>query len=538
MPSHARASLACVIGCTCASLLYWATTSGRWHPLQVGRLRERAAAHLSRASAADAVIRPLAPEPPSDGAQPLPAPAEPAIAAAPNASSPTGGSFEPASWLASTVRDADGAQHARLRNDTLDEYVELHNAIVSAPRDSSHVAWRGQQVPRRFIIVRPCCQLCNRVRVLVSALVLGVLTSRAVLMDFDGGYYGRLLDMFSPRVQLATFSTPRPEKSLAWEHMLHDFLCTDALGPGLSSVPTVVLSGSPCFMHVLHLNPSLRHAFTRAFGSAEGLFAAVVSRVLPVSDDVAGQLSAAHAQIQAAAAQAGARGAGGASPPGAPSSPRPFIVGVHVRNGRDFRSNKLTPEQWAQLAQCARDAVPAHRAAEAVWYVATDGEESRHAARAAFGEAVGASRVVIFPGFAHGKSCRGDNCSVSRAGAVYSLVELMLLARCDLRILTPMSSFSETAAALSARRGVYFHPDRQRKFHYESAVEVLPHCLVPFTAEMPGSMQLSDTLRSLPCGRRVQKLDDSAWSHPFGLRFLDNSSALPVQLARRHTRLD
>ena len=51
--------------------------------------------------------------------------------------------------------------------------------------------------PLRYLLVNPCCQLCNRLRVLVSAVALGILTERAVVMDFDGGYYGKFADLFA-----------------------------------------------------------------------------------------------------------------------------------------------------------------------------------------------------------------------------------------------------------------------------------------------------------------------------------------------------
>ena len=68
------------------------------------------------------------------------------------------------------------------------QYVQLHRAFVSKGSSAStaEVPGRGT-LPRRFLVVKPCCQLCNRVRVLISALALGILTDRAVLIEFDGG---------------------------------------------------------------------------------------------------------------------------------------------------------------------------------------------------------------------------------------------------------------------------------------------------------------------------------------------------------------
>jgi uncharacterized membrane protein YgcG len=94
------------------------------------------------------------------------------------------------------------AEWRRRREASFQRYVALHHAFLSPARDGAtvHVPGRGA-LPRRFLLVKPCCQLCNRVRVLVSALALGILTDRAVLMEFDGNghdgeYYGRFADLF------------------------------------------------------------------------------------------------------------------------------------------------------------------------------------------------------------------------------------------------------------------------------------------------------------------------------------------------------
>ena len=116
------------------------------------------------------------------------------------------------------------------------------------------------------------------------------------------------------------------------------------------------------------------------------------------------------------------------------------------------------------------------------------------------------------------------------------------------------------AAALARRPGLYFHFDLARKFHYESATEALPGCFVPFTAEMPGSMNLRSIVRRLPCGAAVRAAgsvaDDAAsrqaaperdgaadalaaerrlWTQPTGLRFLNGEAKLPEALAKSVT---
>ncbi len=92
------------------------------------------------------------------------------------------------------------------RNATFARYVALHRAFFSA--GSGPVAVPGapgageRRLRRRYILVRPCCQLCNRLRVLISALALGILTDRAVVIEFDKEYYGRLDDLFESPLAL------------------------------------------------------------------------------------------------------------------------------------------------------------------------------------------------------------------------------------------------------------------------------------------------------------------------------------------------
>jgi hypothetical protein len=165
----------------------------------------------------------------------------------------------------------------RRREASIAKYIMLHRAMLrgtrsgraedgiggSVKRESAthaEVPSRGL-LPRRFIVVRPCCQLCNRMRVLVSALALGILTDRAVLIDFDGSssgatvgaqsdYYGRFDDLFDSPIAVQSrlprdveargavtgaggdglnAATGTGTRSLPWLTMMTDFMCTDPL---------------------------------------------------------------------------------------------------------------------------------------------------------------------------------------------------------------------------------------------------------------------------------------------------------------------
>jgi len=117
------------------------------------------------------------------------------------------------------------------------------------------------------------------------------------------------------------------------------------------------------------------------------------------------------------------------------------------------------------------------------------------------------------------------------------MIELLIVSMSNATVLTPMSSFSETAAALSGMPGLYFHFDTSRKFHFESATEALPGCFVPWTSDMPGSMNLHTLINKLPCAAEVRQArgPTSLWTHPLGLRFLDGEAKLPEQLAKKVT---
>ena len=435
----------------------------------------------------------------------------------------------------------------RRRSVAFADYIALHAAILRGDRSD------GSLVRRRYILVQPCCQLCNRVRVLISALALGILTGRAVLMDFDGmgkgsgkgsDYYGRLDDLFDSPLRVQSTKTPHElqataggERSLAWLELMTGFICQQPL---LWDEPVVVIQGSPAFLHSLFLNPSLREAFEAAFGGLDGLFAALFfellqphAALLNEARDFVRRRALDGATTAAAAATSG-RAARLVEQPA-------FVVGLHVRNGRDFRTKKITEEEWKQLAACAQALVP--RAAQpgegwggkggrgrqrASYVIATESAESQAAATAALGQQATVYKASL-PKGSHGGSS-------SREGAKRALVELLIVSLSNASVLTPMSSFSETAAALAGRPGLYFHFDTSRKFHHESAVEAVSGCFVPWTAEMPGSMNLHSLLKELRCADEVRRTHrESPWVEPTGLRFLDGSAVLPERLAKKVT---
>ncbi len=81
----------------------------------------------------------------------------------------------------------------------LTEYCDLHRRIISG---SSSSGGSGGSDKRQFIIATPQAQMNNRLRVIVSALLIGVLTKRAVLVEFSSGYYANLDDLFAMPIDI------------------------------------------------------------------------------------------------------------------------------------------------------------------------------------------------------------------------------------------------------------------------------------------------------------------------------------------------
>ena len=292
-------------------------------------------------------------------------------------------------------------------------------------------------------------------------------------------------------------------KQLPWLSMMSDFLCMD---PNKWTDAAITIQGSPGFLHTVYLNPSLRPAFEQAFGGLEGLFSALFHHLLRPQRAIVGQ---AHAFIGELLTKAvplpHANENGDAAAADAPTSSASMVVGLHVRNGRDFRTRKLLGDEWQRLAGCARALVPTadggqvSGAAEGKsssyvptrFAVATESGESRTAAAHALGE----EAAFYSEPLPKGK----DGGTTSREGAKRALLELLIVAMSNVTLLTPMSSFSETVAALNGRPGIYFHFDLTRKVLYAHppchAMQIRRRWLCPLTCTAP--VRFSFTSRAL-----------------------------------------
>ena len=137
---------------------------------------------------------------------------------------------------ATAAAQSSGSRWGDQRATTFAQYVTLQHAFMNPPPGAKSVRVPGlnnETRPLRYLVVKPCCQLCNRLRVLLSAVALGILTERAVVMDFDRDYYGKFTDLFASPLSPLKGEPPtgvpgaRRVRSLGWLHCMQGFLCDD-----------------------------------------------------------------------------------------------------------------------------------------------------------------------------------------------------------------------------------------------------------------------------------------------------------------------
>ena len=154
----------------------------------------------------------------------------------------------------------------------------------------------------------------------MSAIALGVLTKRAVLMNFEEDY-GSFKGLFASPLEISPAGIPAgPTRVLPWLDVMEKFVCET---PHEWSEDTVVVQGAPGFLHAIWLNPSLRGEFEAKFGPTDdGLFADIFWALTPPQPHIL-------RQAQSFVAKVASEGGGG-------GRRERRLWSRRVRGGRDF----------------------------------------------------------------------------------------------------------------------------------------------------------------------------------------------------------
>ena len=365
-----------------------------------------------------------------------------------------------------------------------DSYIALHSRILS----------KDAGVPQRFVIVRPQAQMNNRLRVIVSGIVLGMLTQRAMLVEFSDGYYASISDVFSPPIamDLKNYRAQLPSgagDTLSMDD-LETILCTDyntrfqGVSIDVGSPPNLI----PFFWRNPHHHAQLSQWFG---GVEEHIYQLVSKRFLVPSQTVKDMMQRFREKNFALPAGAGAAAAGAGAAAG--SAQGVYKLGIHLRWGGDHRPQPVLDSEWADMVECAAAVVPRsfRTTSGLVVFVAADTDESRSKARALLSAKFPQARVVFYEQW-----LRSDNVP----GVQAALTELLLLSECDNLILTPASSYGEQAQALAGKPGYYVKSPvpNPARIQYSNTHQIAPNCLRPYSSQ-PTVEHFSTTIKQASC---------------------------------------
>jgi hypothetical protein len=292
-------------------------------------------------------------------------------------------------------------------------YAAMHNSIASGSLDGS-----------RVISVQPVAQLTNRMRVILGALLVGIITDRVLLVQgFGAEFNAGLMDLFAP---ILSVERGVPEGSVVslsiedWESMY----CGGGSGEVLDNpAVSLVVDGLHFFIADLYAQSSFRAAYNDVFGRWDGrIFAHAYAYFFPpapaIARDVANYRSAVF---------------GGH-----------FMVGLHIRSGGDFQ-DPMTDADWSAFRTCAEALVPPERRNDVRYFAAVDTQAARTRTAALFANS--SADVLFFKDYLVSNTVVG----VQRA-----LTDQLLVASCDLLVVTPASSYSEAATLLAEGRPAYY----------------------------------------------------------------------------------
>lgn len=388
-----------------------------------------------------------------------------------------------------------------------DQYTTLHSAILQQtplPPDYISVsqlvkqyarsngftlpnsnAQAGQIPKRRYIVAEPAAQLNNRLRVIVTAIVLGLLTDRAVLCDFTTGYYAGLNDLFDHpllnSMQLTANNRPSAELRSTVIRMedMDSLLCSDinAIDSpyGLSDVLT--LPSLPSLVPFLWRNPHTHTVLRHLLTTEESIYRTVAHAFLVPSPTVQ-QMVDTYTQQYFANAR--------------------HRVGVHLRWGQDHRPQPVLESEWTDMINCVVQALPAaneHDSDDVVIFLAADTAATRERATTLLRNAVQSKQLTVLT--------YGDfKVSNTAEGVQAAFTELLLLSSCDTLVLTPQSSFGEQAMALSGVQAFYVRSDvpnaAQITYNQQHMHTVADRCLRSITTQ-PSIAGFNDMIASATC---------------------------------------
>eukprot|EP00475_Leptophrys_vorax_P004384 TRINITY_DN12617_c0_g1_i1.p1 TRINITY_DN12617_c0_g1~~TRINITY_DN12617_c0_g1_i1.p1 ORF type:complete len:453 (+),score=92.81 TRINITY_DN12617_c0_g1_i1:140-1360(+) len=295
-------------------------------------------------------------------------------------------------------------------------YIKLHNDMMA------------QRIPGKFIILTPSGQLCNRMRSVVSAFTLALLTDRALLVPDFGYGETRYSDLFKdPGFELSPPTIPAIRGSKRTMDMseksfsVDKFACSNFLDPQSNQETVWKLSGSNYINTYLYANPFLQEKMQSLFLD-DDLYRPILFYLFRPQDHIVQQKEKFIRENL---------------------GEKPYRIGFHIRT-----EYPITDVEWNAYKECAVQVTPKHlKKNESYWFASTD----TLPARALIREKLRDDVVFYYP----------DKFIVGayKAGLEQALVDILVTSESDQLFLTPHSSFSRVIAMYSRTPRVYLVTD-------------------------------------------------------------------------------
>lgn len=293
----------------------------------------------------------------------------------------------------------------------------------------------NEGVQRKYILVRPTGQLGNRIRNVVSGLLIGLLTDRVLVAQFKRGYFAKLTDLFELPYTMDIEELPyyiKQEVRHGSKKRLGNIcggrqVVCDRFSQWSETV--VELEGACYISRLIYQNTNMQEVIKERLGRFTGGFSRLMKFFLPLHPSVRSEVERILANVFQGK----------------------YVVGMHIRAGNDFNVEGQTDEDMFRYFLCSDLIKPQSHLKNMLYFVATDSLKNRN-------------RILRLTTGAYNVTFYGEfHISNTLEGVRAALVDLSLLMAARLRILTTGSSFSEIAGAMAVSESTNLYSIEKRR---------------------------------------------------------------------------
>jgi hypothetical protein len=274
---------------------------------------------------------------------------------------------------------------------------------------------------KRYVTVRPVGQLCNRLVAISSGFVMALLTKRGLQFEDDDFYASLDQDLFDNPgwkwvghgYDYSDGATIQNPESGVWPDT-EPLLCADYATH--YSQRNIHFAINQYLVPYMTSNPHYHKDLMELFNGPQ-LFPAVIrflfrprKQILKQRDDFVRKHFANR-----------------------------YVIGLQVRSGGDFTDHFMSEHDWQLYRECALAATPETNRSNVLFFVATDTEKGREAAKRYLG-AGGKTEVIFGPS--------PFLLSNNPKGVQMALLDLLLLGSANDRVNTAWSSYGYFSAGL------------------------------------------------------------------------------------------